>query len=714
MVCIPRIVTQLSVANFVILDVPFTDSIKDKDNPYHIAYHPTLPFLAICTCDGRVSCWNTNTKEHLGNVKVVGKEKESIEQVYFHPTLPFFIAFNGEGYMYVWNFFPMKKKWLVKVVNQAGDHKIEPCNIEYEVLNSLTPDSLSINWKISLNQTRFHPTYNYISFLFNFKTGLESSQYYAPDTLIHNIYSLSLHEARVNDALIPNQQDFLFWLIPQKDKSRNRYVYSFPNECCQYIDANEIHVFSPGYNETSLAKVLPLEDFDSQLLKPVRIMRNKDTDRLLVFFVRQSPENDSSNYAIAIIGREQKTKDITVSPAAGTTGAFIGSEEFLVLSANGKYVEIWKNEEVTTIPNTFELTAPMTNVFWTPLDFLLFFDPQYWRLVASGNPCTSGSKFVLNYAKFVQLYEGESINQIQWFTSVSETIEPFAGVVTNRRIFIMNSKLSIISQQVDIASSCHWIGPTLLYTTESHVKYMTIKGYSNYIASLKLPGASLVSVLCDRIVVAVRKSGQTTILNSAVSLLEPLINGILHYTDIYSIFKSEDLIRILKTIVTIYDKRRVSLDLIYELKYRNHTSLIKILYESNDKLKSECPELADYLARNTTEKNPRKTSKKQYTMEMRTLPLEMGSGNVIIGPLLTNRIIRDWFPRQIQYFEIPYLLNKGSIEQPPSRNRQQSTSSIDIKERRVRRTFTVGGGDGIPVDTSLFSPTKTRGQSRRK
>lgn len=686
--------------------------------------------------DGKIACWNTSTKEYLGSSKVLGKDETLLKNTFFHPTLPFLITLNSNDILNAWSFFPMKKKWIVG--NEL--HTIEPVKTELKYRNSKFPTKSHMNnSSFSLDQVCMHPTYNYMSFTFK-NTGRILLEGLMPDIIEYNIYSFSLHDININDVVVSRQLDFLAWYLPRQDEDK-KYTYYFPNECCYYLDDNKILTYSPAYNDTSLAKRLPIEDFDGQFLKATRIIRNKESDRFLIFFVRQSTDSESYNYSLAIVGKDQGTKDITVSPAAGNIGVFLSDEEFLVLSACGKKVEIWKNEEDTTIPITYNLPIVVEKVFWTPLGQPWFLDTQYWRLIPGCDNPIYESNFSLNFTKFVQLQEGEVVKQIQWQYSISDLIRPLAGVITNKRVFILDENLYIVAQTVEIATSCLWLGATLLFTTNSHIKYITTKGYSHSLLSLKIPGVFLVTILCDRVVFAVRRSGETSILNNALSLLEPLILGLFHYIDKYPIFKPEDIKHILNTITSIYDSQRITPYIIQELLIRKHYDIAIKLTMANTLLSSFNSELNTSLAnkdykkaieilRNITTCGESEediqinndTLLKQLNLQksqkiMKTLPLQTGTGNLIIGPLLTNKLLQDWFPRQIPYFEIPRSLSPGEVRSSKFKSPSKDSflvSQTDVKERRGRRTQTVAG-DHIP-DPSLFVSysSKSKGLPKKR
>lgn len=652
-----------------------------------------------------------------------------MKNAFFHPTLPFLITLSSNDTLNAWNFFPTKKKWIIG----NGIISLEQAKIDLKLRNSKFTTKSHINSvSLSLDHMCMHPTYNYISFIFK-NTGRTLLEGNTSDTFEHNIYSFSLHDININDIVVSSQLDFLAWFLPKLDEG-NKYIYYFPNECCHYLDDNKILTYSPAYNDTSLAKKLPTEDFDKQYLKATRIIRNKGSDRFLVFFVRQSADSETNNYALAIVGRDQLTRDITVSPAAGNIGVFLSDEEFLVLSSCGKKVEIWKNEEDTTIPITYELPCAVEKVFWTPFGQPWFLDTQYWRIIPGCDNPIFGSSYSLNFAKFVQLQEGEIVKQVQWQYSVSQLVRPLAGVVTNKRLFIIDENLNIVSQSIESATSCLWLGATLLYTTTSHVKFLTTKGYTQSLLSLKIPGAFLVTILCDRIVFAVRRSGETTILNNALSLLEPLILGLFHYTDKYPIFKSEDIKEILNTLTSIYDSQRMTLNLIQELLMRKHYDIAIKLTMSNTLLHPMNSEIHSALNENNYKKaieilntitnctyenevdveTLQKTITPQKSQKlMKTLPLQTGTGNLIIGPLLTNKLLQDWFPRQIPYFEIPRSLSP-EVKSSKLKSSSKDSYLVDVKERRGRRTQTVAG-DHIP-DPSLFASysSKTKSIPKKK
>ena len=72
--------------------------------------------------------------------------------------------------------------------------------------------------------------------------------------------------------------------------------------------------------------------------------------------------------------------------------------------------------------------------------------------------------------------------------------------------------------------SCHWVGKTLLYTTENHLHYYA-DGETETLFSFHTPRGVISQVLADRIAIASIEEGKLKVTTRGVSLLEPIMMG---------------------------------------------------------------------------------------------------------------------------------------------------------------------------------------------
>jgi hypothetical protein len=881
-----------------------------QDKPVLLAFHPAQAYLVALLTSGTLICWDTASSEPLlGSIKVTSTVQETVENVFFHGTLPFLLTLNNNGAITTWNFFAKKNNWIVKIVDGMGRWEISPAHMELATRYSHLPNFSTrfANDLVMLTEMASHPSYN--CFWFNLRIVGKTTtdvllQQHLADSIRIGVYGIHLFDERVCHMVVPQQQTLWFWASPTKEtrlkakqsvaSTNDRFppkganplassagnlgltprggpaseelketvnLFHFSNETFLLDDLNLL-AYSPAYNDVSLAKTLPAVDFEGRLLRPTRVVRSTAMDRFLVFFLRQDPVKELTTFGLAVVCRDTPNKDITISPASGQSGIFFGSEdEFLVLDESGTKVEIWKNEEETTLPMVHDLPSPMAEVFWTPLEsanIMWFVDLQRCRIIASFKNYLSGSTFMLNSQCTLPLYPGEEVAQIVWHETDHET-PPLAGIVTSRRVLIVNERLQIIASTQEVASSCIWLGAALLFNTKSHIQYLTVRNAVHPLISLRLPDAVLITLLNDRVALAVRRAGETTVLTMAVGLLEPLVIGFLHYFEA----GLDDLDRKGRTQILLdcaesYDARRISWQLVEEVTkhgYRefalqillanphlltghhqfafelalttHHYSTAFSLIERSTMLKTgsnlfrlqraalklgqfdvarKCAEATcDWttliylysLAKNkegllimkkTLERDrdmnagilallerqlqrpeiaalqvkpdtvpigasitPLATSEAQkllarqdsrllaklsaknfhYTAhpilknmsyaankrwkvenhaqvqcEMRTLLLEGGSGNLVVGPLLLNTLLGDWFTRQVPYFELPGPL-KGDAAQRDVVLKLLASRQVDTERGRKGRTLTIGGGLAPAAPTAGASATGT-------
>lgn len=898
---------------------------SSQDRPTQLAFHPCQTFLVALLTSGTLVCWDTSaTKDAcLGPVKVRTSDKENIESVVFHGTLPFVLTVNNNGAITTWNFLSRKNNWIVKIVDTLGRWELSPAATELNTRFGHLPNFATkfAQEPVLLTRLTAHPSYNYFTFNFRFIGKITSDVLMSQlllDSLRIGVYNLRLFDERDCHMIVPQQQSLMFWAKPEKemrvknlpkaaptergrsslntsssslpigltprpgtnDKEEGSVkeftnVFLFSNETFLLDDLNLLS-YSPAYNDLSLAKKLPATDFEGRLLRPTRVVRSHLTDRFLVFFLRQDAAKELTTFGVAVVCRESATKDITISPAAGQSGIFFGNDdEFLVLSETGTHVEIWKNEEETTLPMVYELPFPISDIFWTPLEdanIIWFVDPQRCRIISSYKSHTSGSKFLLNQQCSLQLHPGEEVCQVAWHRW-DDDHPPLAAIVTSRRVLIVDKSLHIIASAQEVASSCLWLGAAVVFKTRSHIQFLTVRNAVLPLISLRLPDAVLMTLLNDRVALAVRRAGETSVVTNAIGLLEPLVIGFLHYFEAgFDDFDRKERTQILLDCAESYDARRISWQLIEEVTkhgYREfalqlllanphllaghhqfafelslttyHYSTAFSLIERSPALKTatnlyrlqkaamrlgqfdvarkcaECasdwttllylytlaknkegllilkktlerdrdtnantlalveralqqPEIAslpatpDAIAIGSTSSKPAAASESQkllaarqhtpmltklsaknfhYTphgilqnmshvtnkrwkvenhtqvqCEMRTLPIEGGSGNLVVGPLLLNTLLGDWFTRQVPYFELPGVLQGDSAKREVIL-KLLAESQADMADRR--RTLTVGGGQaphspnvpslslsGIAGNPKIPNPTTSR------
>ena len=880
-----------------------------QDKPLLLAFHPSQPFMIALMSKGSMMCWNMVDKDpFLGSVHVISSSnsKELIDRILFHGTLPLILTVNNSGAITTWNFFPRKNTWIVKIMDSLGRCEISPAPIELANRYGHLPNFASkfSTELVVLTEVAVHSSYNYFSF--NFRIVGKAST----DVMLHQhlldsvrlgVYCVHLIDHRGCNMVVPQQQTLMFWASPDKEtRTRSKSapsdkfppkrlnessgnigltprspqvekeaetkeltnVFYFPNETFLLDDLNLL-AYAPAYNDISLAKKLPATDYEGILLRPTRVVRSNLLDRFLVFFMRQDPIKELTTFGVAVVCRDTSTKDMTISPAAGQCGIFFGSdEEFIVLSESGAQVEIWKNEEDTTLPMVYDLPSPMSEVFWTPMEggeIIWFMDLQRSRLIASFKNHISGSKFMLNSQCALQLHPGEEVFQVAWHRQ--DGTPPLAAVVTSRRVLIVNGKLQIIASAPEVASSCLWLGAAVVFNTKSHLMYLTVRNAVHPLISLRLPDAVLLTLLNDRVALAVRRAGETSLVTNAVGIMEPLIVGFLHYFEagIEDLDRKERT-KILLNCAESYDARRISWQLVEEVTkhgYRefalqlllanshllaghhqfafelalttHHYSTAFTLIERSTLLKTapnlfrlqraslklgqfdvarkcaECtsdwttllylytlsknkegllimkktlerdrdansgmlslidrqlgrPDISSQatkaetapinslitpLATNEAQKllarqdsrvraklaaknfqytpypillNMTHVSNKRWKVEnhvqvpceMRTVQIEGGSGNLLVGPLLLNTLLGDWFTRQVPYFELPEAL-RGDAAQREAILKLLAERQAEVADRqKMRGTATMSSSNTVPIPTlALHTPATT-------
>jgi hypothetical protein len=198
---------------------------------------------------------------------------------------------------------------------------------------------------------------------------------------------------------------------------------------------------------------------------------------------------------------------------------------------------------------------------------VLFHDAKRSRLVASNPRSIAGEspKFRVSRNRLLTLLPDEFIVQIQWqYTPKAMDPDDFYGaILTTKALRIVDNTLRpIVEVKTTSLISCLWVGMTLLYTTSTHLMYITLKGEEHTLLSLQMPKEVLLSTTCDRVVTATQCSGQTVVVTHAVGLLEPLILGLSDLVDVHPTIIRKEVIPWMRKAAECFDARRVSLTLI--------------------------------------------------------------------------------------------------------------------------------------------------------
>ncbi|EGG24981.1 WD40 repeat-containing protein [Cavenderia fasciculata] len=206
----------------------------------------------------------------------------------------------------------------------------------------------------------------------------------------------------------------------------------------------------------------------------------------------------------------------------GIDATMIGSTHILILGLDGRIAKVAQlsTQGVSAFKN-FQLTPKVASVFKTPLQ-----DGRVVQYYSQEKNCILYSKNINptekdNYAVDTQiqlyLFKNEKVYKIEWQTDIQKN-QNICSIMTDMRIIITNAKMEVINQtQVPPShrnSSCYftsiyWLEWTLLYTTPTHLMYMTLQNnlLPRPISSLSIAPIVLSVVFPDRIIYAYQGVG---------------------------------------------------------------------------------------------------------------------------------------------------------------------------------------------------------------
>jgi len=135
----------------------------------------------------------------------------------------------------------------------------------------------------------------------------------------------------------------------------------------------------------------------------------------------------------------------------------------------------------------------------------MYFDPENEKLVFSANCGTVGEGtsalgLSTNPDHSLQLSEKETPLDVVWKPQVTSAKTQFGAVLTRKsiRIFATDMQGNItplvhyrrpIGAQPFYFYSCYWFGFSLLFTTPTHLNFLTLNGHAYPLATLPNPGA---------------------------------------------------------------------------------------------------------------------------------------------------------------------------------------------------------------------------------
>eukprot|EP01121_Diplochlamys_sp_Union-15-3_P018294 TRINITY_DN6635_c0_g1_i1.p1 TRINITY_DN6635_c0_g1~~TRINITY_DN6635_c0_g1_i1.p1 ORF type:complete len:772 (-),score=105.20 TRINITY_DN6635_c0_g1_i1:5-2161(-) len=219
---------------------------------------------------------------------------------------------------------------------------------------------------------------------------------------------------------------------------------------------------------------------------------------------------------------------------------------------------------------------------------VLFHEAKKNRLIFSSTNPFGERTYNLNKKVSLNMFQGEEVLQVLWQNHPSNIF--IGGILTTHRLMMVSQKLELLASIRNGESnvkmlSIFWIGFTLLISTETHILYMTMRGFVHHLVSLERPASVIASVLSDRVILASPNGYATEIYSVPVGLLEPLVMGFIHLNEEHSL-PSSLLHSCLKSATKCYDSKRVSVKLVNDLDEAGYSDLALLILIRNPHLLS--------------------------------------------------------------------------------------------------------------------------------
>jgi hypothetical protein len=170
--------------------------------------------------------------------------------------------------------------------------------------------------------------------------------------------------------IVPQQNPSNFFFEPELN-DKGKPVFLFPNEA-YLLDGHSIIAYSATYNDTSLAKQLPIQDMtfndsNTTLFRPFKIVHSPIRDRFLVLWEAVCPKGITETFC-AVVTKDKDVSQI-IPVASAKDAAWVGPEhnKFIVLSDNGKSVEVLPFDIASmSMAKPTPLSFHMVGVYSTP------------------------------------------------------------------------------------------------------------------------------------------------------------------------------------------------------------------------------------------------------------------------------------------------------------------------------------------------------------
>jgi len=225
------------------------------------------------------------------------------------------------------------------------------------------------------------------------------------------------------------------------------------------------------------------------------------------FLITQEVEGNTI-CSLMTIGCKEEVQTETVRQYFGAMGIFVGSKAdpdgaIFVLNddrTSATVVVMGTESDVGIESCTIDLQGKAKAAFWTPLrqGYGVLYDTDSDHSVRASLNCSKenpiGAFAIDKSLDIMSLEYDEFVVSIEW-NCKEEDSSYLGAIVTNQKIYILSEDLQVLhstnindfSRSTSQVTGSFWFGETLLYTTQSHLRYLTKAGTKGVICTLENP-----------------------------------------------------------------------------------------------------------------------------------------------------------------------------------------------------------------------------------
>ncbi|KAM9962915.1 hypothetical protein ACTFIW_006136 [Dictyostelium discoideum] len=643
----------------------------EHSNHYFLVFEPTGKYLVMTGSSGLTLVYGDLTSQNPQEVIANGFicKGQNILSIVHHPQLPLFfvLSIGPSGYEEL-SSWEINNQYKTIVQSPLIPTFIPEINDSLSYLSKYSKP-LTIP-KFNPVSIVIHPTKNYFSLQLEASSNISSTISPYPSNINSQPFSSIRH---INQNIYSiNSYDHLNHSFPLVSKLPLPMGFFFePENTFNY--PSEITFFDGTY----VKSYLPLNGITKKLIDtPIMVNSasgmgggvggsggGEDISKGKKFLFNNEFQLFALIYdSFSVAAQAQLSKYLIMDlqglvnqQGDGSDCVFIGNnQQILILGLDGKLAKVatLSKQGVSSFKN-FTLVPRITSVHSTPLGgnkVVLYFCQEKSCLVFSKNVNQSDPSCKDNYMVdidgdngILQLQPNEKVFQIEW-QSDPKSSQHICAILTNQRIIITNSRLRIINQihsppnhhqsTSSYFQSIFWLEWTLLYTTSTHLMYMTLQNNQapKPISTLSISPIILSTILPDRMIfgyqgLQVPGKNETTVRCQAIGILECLIIGLLSLPPFIQ-YEKKYLSSCLQNIVQKLDYTRISKHVLDKLRERSFTDLAYSL--SNDMKVSQSKQ-------SSLEKFRMAWISKQYEAANRHLSIEFNRISIIKNPNDTEK-----------------------------------------------------------------------------